>query len=356
MADKLRIAVLGIDHPHGMGWRESLTHVRDELEITVLMPAFYDATASLEERLAKLPRFDNVDELLNEGSDLFDAALVCLPNNKGPEAVIQLAQAGKHILMEKPGAANAVDAQRMAAAIRKNKVAFQNGFMWRYDELTNRMRDMVRDGRFGKLISVEMTWATSNVDRRDPAHYLFDEAQSSGGFFNWLACHHLDLLSYVTGEAITGVTARVGVFGDTETAVEDGGSAILDLAGGGLATFTGGYWHPRWANDIHWTLRGSKRWVHWEPSREGTGGVLEIHGPQPQFVAMDEVFELPPDEVSGYGGQRMIDLLRDWIRAMRKGTNCRNTPESTIATLEVIDTIYEASEKAKRIECNIEAK
>ena len=52
----------------------------------------------------------------------------------------------------------------------------------------------------------------------------------------------------------------------------------------------------------------------------------------------------------------MIDLLRDWIHAMRMGTNCRNTPESTIATLEVIDTIYQASEKAKRIECNIEAK
>jgi len=68
-----------------MGWRESLTHVRDELEITALMPAFDNATASLEERLAKLPRFDNVDELLNEGSDLFDGALVCLPNDKGPK-------------------------------------------------------------------------------------------------------------------------------------------------------------------------------------------------------------------------------------------------------------------------------
>ena len=197
MADKLRIAVLGIDHPHGMGWRESLTHVRDELEITALMPAFDNATASLEERLAKLPRFDTVDELLNEGGELFDAALVCLPNDKGPDAVIQLAQAGKHILLEKPGAGNAADARRMAEAVREAKVAFQNGFMWRYDELTNRLRDMVRDGRFGRLISVEMTYATSNVDRRGPEHYLFDEAQSGGGFFNWLACHHLDLVSLV---------------------------------------------------------------------------------------------------------------------------------------------------------------
>jgi len=163
-------------------------------------------------------------------------------------------------------------------------------------------------------------------------------------------------LLYMLDENITGVTARVGVFGKTETEVEDGGSAILDLADGGLATFTGGYWHPRWANDVRWTLRGTERWVHWDPGRAGTGGVLEIHGPQPQFMAMDEVFKLPPDEVSGYGGQRMVDLLQDWIRATREKSNCRNTPESTVATLEVIDAIYDASEKGQRIECNIEAK
>ena len=355
MADKLRIAVLGIDHPHGMGWRESLELVRDELEITALMPAFDGALASLEERHAQLPRFDSIETLFTDGGNLFDGALVCLPNNVGPDAVIALVQAGKHILLEKPGAANAADARRMVEAVRGAKVAFQNGFMWRYDELTNRLRDMVREGRFGELISVEMTYATSDVSRRDSSHYLFDAEQSGGGFFNWLACHHIDLLQYVTGEAITGVTSRVGIFGGTETEVEDGGSALLDLAGGGLATFTGGYWHPRWMNDVQWTLRGTQRWVHWAPDRAGTGGALDIHGPQPQFMAMDEVFELPPDTVGGYGGHKMVNLLRDWIRCARDGGDCRNTPESTTATLEIIDAIYEASEKGRRVECAIEA-
>jgi len=355
MADKLRIAVLGIDHPHGMGWRESLALVEDELEITALMPAFDGALASLEERLAKLPRFETVETLLSEGGDLFDAALVCLPNNTGPDAVIALANAGKHILLEKPGAANAADARRMAQAVRGAKVAFQNGFMWRYDELTNRLRDMCREGRFGKLISVEMTYATSNVFRRNPDHYLFDAEQSGGGFFNWLACHHIDLLLYMCGEAITGVTARVGVFGGIESEVEDGGSALLDLSGGGLATFTGGYWHPRWMNDVRWTLRGTERWVHWDPGRAGTGGAIDIHGPQPQFMAMDETFELPPDEVGGYGGQKMVDLLRDWIRCTREGDDCRSTPESTTATLEILDAICNASENGQRVECEIKA-
>ena len=334
-----------------MGWRESLRQVLDAVEITALVPAFDNGTTSLEQRYTDLPRFETVEALLRDGGDLFDGALVCLPNNTGPDAVVQLAQAGKHILLEKPGAANAADAHRLAEAVRTAGVAVQAGYMWRYEEGANRLRDMMADGSFGKLISLEMTWTTSNVFRRDPGHYLFDPKVSGPvGFFNWLGCHHLDLLSYVTSQTVTGVTARVGNFGGTPIDMEDGGSAILDLSGGGLATFTGGYWHPRWLNDIQWNLRGTQRWVHWDPSRTGTGGVLEIHGPQPQFMAMEETFELPPDDAPGYGGKAMVALLRDWVRCAHEGGDCRNTPESMVAVLETIDRIYESSRSGRRVE------
>ena len=334
-----------------MGWRESLRQVLDAVEITALVPAFDNGTTSLEQRYTDLPRFETVEALLRDGGDLFDGALVCLPNNTGPDAVVQLAQAGKHILLEKPGAANAADAHRMAEAVRTAGVAFQAGYMWRYEEGANRLRDMMTDGSFGKLISLEMTWTTSNVFRRDPDHYLFDPKDTGPvGFFNWLGCHHLDLLSYVTSQTVTGVTARVGNFGGTPIDMEDGGSAILDLSGGGLATFTGGYWHPRWLNDIQWNLRGTQRWVHWDPSRTGTGGVLEIHGPQPQFMAMEETFELPPDDTPGYGGKAMVALLRDWVRCAHEGGDCRNTPESMVAVLKTIDRIYESSRSGRRVE------
>ena len=334
-----------------MGWRESLRQVLDAVDITALVPAFDNGNTSLEQRYTDLPRFETVEALLRDGGDLFDGALVCLPNNTGPEAVIQLAQAGKHILLEKPGAANAADSRRMAEAVRTAGVAFQSGYMWRYEEGANRLRDMMTDGSFGKLISLEMTWTTSDVFRRDPSHYLFDPKDSGPvGFFNWLGCHHLDLLSYVTSQTVTGVTARVGNFGGTPIDMEDGGSAILDLSGGGLATFTGGYWHPRWLNDIQWNLRGTQRWVHWDPGRAGTGGVLEIHGPQPQFMAMEETFELPPDDTPGYGGKAMVALLRDWVRCAHEGGDCRNTPESMVAVLETIDRIYESSISGRRVE------
>ena len=69
---------------------------------------------------------------------------------------------------------------------------------------------MIADGRFGKLISIEIGQFTSDVARRGPDHYLFDPEQSGRGFFNWLGCHWLDLVPYLTGERSRGGTARVG--------------------------------------------------------------------------------------------------------------------------------------------------
>ncbi len=213
MNSPFRIAFLGVDHPHGAGWRQSLTNFGDEIEITAILPGFSGGTASLEERHAGAARFDDVDDLIARGE--FDGAIICLPNNEAPKAAARLAQAGKHVMIEKPAAGSAANLRPVIDGVSKSNVAFQTGFMWRYDEGANRLKDMVVDGRFGKIINVEITSVTSNVSRRDPDHYLFDREISTAGYFNWLACHYLDLLLYITGEKIVGVTARTGVFGTT---------------------------------------------------------------------------------------------------------------------------------------------
>ena len=352
MPNPFRTAFLGIDNPHGAGWRDLFAGFKDELEIVAIVPGFNNGTTSLEERYADLPRFETVDDLIDFGD--FDGAFIALPNNEAPQAAVRLADAGKHIMVEKPMAGNADDARPVIDAVLKNGVAFQNGYLWRYDEGANRLRNMISDGRFGKLISVEMNFTTSDVKRRDPAHYLFDREVSGSGFFNWLACHYLDLLLYVTGEKITAVTARTGVFGETDTNVEDGGTAIMDLSGGGIATFTGGYWIPRWTGEAHWAVRGTERWLHWEPARAGTGGAFEIHGPKPQWNAMDESFVIPEDRTPGYGGRNAAATVRDWIDAANEGGRpCRGTPASTVDVLTLIDAIYESSQSGRRVNCEI---
>lgn len=349
MTTPFRVAFVGLDHPHGAGWRELLPNLGGEVELTAVVPAFGGGTASLEERYAGVPRFGTVAELIAGGT--FDGAVVCLPNRETPGVLRQLAAAGKHVLSEKPCGASAADFEPAADAIRTAGVAFQCGYLWRYDPGADRLRAMVADGRFGKLVSIEIGQFTSDVARRGPDHYLFDRDLSGRGFFNWLGCHWLDLVPYLAGEAVAAVTARVGRFGAADVPVEDGGTVILELAGGTLATFTGGYWLPRWAGELHLSFRGSRRWVHWHPTHPGTGGRLTVHGPQPQFHAMEETFDLPADRLPGYGGVRGVRLIRDWVAAARVGGACRNTIDTALGTLRLLDTIYTSSEQGRRVEC-----
>jgi predicted dehydrogenase len=348
MTTPFRIACIGIDHPHGAGWRELLPHLGDTVRVTAVVPMFGGTTASLEERYADVPRIGNVVQLLDVGE--FDGAMVCLPNRETPGVVRELAAAGKHVLMEKPGAASAAEFGPAAEAVHKAGVAFQSGYLWRYDPGADRIRAMVGDGRFGKLISIEIGQFTSDVRRRGPDHYLFDAEQSGRGFFNWLGCHWLDLVPYLTDEQVTAVTARVGCFGATPIAMEDGGTVILELASGTLVTLTAGYWLPRWTGELHVALRGSQRWVHWDPTHPRTGGRLVIHGPQPQFHAMEETFDLPADATTGYGGARGVELIREWV-AMARGEvpACRNTVDSAVATLRLLDAVYASSEAGRRV-------
>ena len=196
-----RLAMIGVDHPHGAGWRELILNMDADIEFVAVVPRFAGGLASLEEQLADLPRFETTAQLVEWGR--FDGALVCLPNDEGPGTVQQLAEAGKHVLAEKPLAGSASAVSAALDAVDLADVAFQTGYMWRYDDCTNRLRRMVTDGQFGKLINVEMTFVTSDVTRRGPTHYLFNRERSGAGFFNWLACHYLDLLLYVTDADVT---------------------------------------------------------------------------------------------------------------------------------------------------------
>lgn len=351
MVQPLKLALIGIDHPHGAAWRELLTHFADQVQVVAIVPAFGGSTTSLEEKYARLPQYSSVEDLL-QSDTRFDAALVALANHETPAAVAALAKGGKHLLVEKPAARSASEWQKAVEAVTESHVAFQSGYLWRYDEGAERLRAMVEHGRFGRLISVEMTYVTSDVRRRGADHYLFDKQASGGGFFNWLGCHYLDLLNFVVRETVVGVTARVDVFGTTAVDVEDGGSVILDLKNGAVVTFVGGYWIPRWTGESHWTIRGSERWVHWKPT--SGSGVLEIHGPQPHWHAMEEVFSLPADSTPGYGGYRGVRLIRDWLEAIQQVKPCRNTVHTVAATLEILDAIYQSSASGRRVECHIE--
>ena len=316
----IRLLFLGVDHPHGCSWRESL-ETCGRFQIVGFVPGFGGAITSLEERYMHLPRFDVPSQAIFALN--FDAAVCLMSNREGASACLELSKAGKHCMMEKPGIGSPEAGQEILDAVRAAGTVFTMAYTNRYGDAATKLAAMVKNKQFGKLIALENTSVTTDIRLRNPAHYLFNPTENAmsegeGGYFSWLGCHNLDMVMYLTGQRVVGVTAVVGKFGAHQAPVEDGGTVILELSEGTLVTvssvahcqpirqlqpysyllltrvcwpqLTGGYYIPSRRGETSWSVRGSERWVHWR------GDSLEIHGTNPQWehLAVDEVYDVDP--------------------------------------------------------------
>ncbi|MCC9602488.1 Gfo/Idh/MocA family oxidoreductase [Stieleria sp. JC731] len=102
--------------------------------------------------------FEGHQSLLD--SDQIDAVYVPLPTGLRKDWVIAAAKAGKHVLIEKPIADTAEDAQEMLAACRENNVQLMDGVMFDHSQRIKQVRDAVKNGELGSI-------------RRIQAHFSF---------------------------------------------------------------------------------------------------------------------------------------------------------------------------------------
>jgi predicted dehydrogenase len=98
--------------------------------------------------------YEDYNVMLKEVGDAVDAVTVATPNGVHAPAAIAAANAGKHILCEKPMAMNAKEAQAMADAAKANGVQFIIGFQHRYEPRSKYVRDLVQSGALGKILYV----------------------------------------------------------------------------------------------------------------------------------------------------------------------------------------------------------
>jgi len=101
-----------------------------------------------------VPRvLDSYEALLADPE--LDAVYNPLPNGLHCEWTIRALRAGKHVLCEKPIAANADEAVRMAEAARETGRTLVEAFHWRYHPLAERMRATIAGGELGRVRRLE---------------------------------------------------------------------------------------------------------------------------------------------------------------------------------------------------------
>lgn len=100
-----------------------------------------------------IPRAVGGYQALLDSPDI-DAVYIPLPNTDHVPWTLAAIAAGKHVLCEKPIALSAEDIDRLATAAASANVIVEEGFMYRHEPLTSRVRSLIHDGAIGALRAI----------------------------------------------------------------------------------------------------------------------------------------------------------------------------------------------------------
>ncbi len=179
--------------------------------------------------------FQSWRELLTDRE--VDAVYLATPVYLHAEQAVAAAEAGKHVLCEKPMAMNVAECDRIIAAARAHQVKLGVAYYRYFYRIVIRARELIQSGEIGSPVIAQVNaFEYFNPDADDPRAWLLKRAQSGGGPMFDFGCHRIEVLTHLLGP-ITKVKAQTAnVIFDRE--VEDTAVAAFRFAGGAAAVLT----------------------------------------------------------------------------------------------------------------------
>jgi len=149
--------------------------------------------------------FDNFQQFLK--SDI-NAVYISSKNSDHYEQVIAAANAGKHILCEKPLSITVEQAKEMVEVCKKNNAILTINYVMRHHPIIKKTKEFLDRNMIGKIVSISMKF---NYDFQPNDNFRFKISESGGGALRDLGPHMIDLMRYLGGEfnIITGVVDNV---------------------------------------------------------------------------------------------------------------------------------------------------
>lgn len=134
-----------------------------------------------------------------------DAVVVVTPTKYHRDIAVAAANAGKHILCEKPMAMTEEECREMTEAAEKNHVKLQIGFMRRFDANFVRAKEMIGAGEIGQVVTVKSLTHGPSV----PQEWMYDIRKSNGPLAE-VNSHDIDTIRWFTGSEAVSLYAVAG--------------------------------------------------------------------------------------------------------------------------------------------------
>lgn len=344
-ANPLRLSVAGLGRAFSVMLPTFIRHP------AVRLVAAADTRAEARNQFTKdfsAKAYDTVAALCADPA--VDAIYVATPHQLHREHATQAAQAGKHLLIEKPMALTLEDCMAIVETVRKSKVKAVVGHSHSFDAPVQHLCRLIDSGAFGQVRMINALNYTDYLYRPRRPEEL-DTAKGGGAVFNQ-AAHHVDIARLIARAPVRNVRAMTGSW-DPGRPTEGAYAALLTFANGAFATLTySGYGHfdsdefDGWIGEM-----GQKKTPYAAP-------------PRPQFKTQDEETAFksarnyggadfrPPGEATAHQhfGSLLVSCERadlrpvpDGVMIYQNGTARLDAiPSPYVPRADVIDELYDA--------------
>jgi predicted dehydrogenase len=329
-----------------------------EAELVAVCDAQADRATAFAAQYGGRP-FADFGTLLRETQP--QAVLIATPHPLHAIPAIAAAQAGAHVLVEKPLAATLADCDAMIAAARNTGVQLGVISQRRFYAPVQRMKAAIDAGKLGRPalgVFIMYSW-------RDPAYYRSDPwrgqwATEGGGVLVNQSPHQLDLLQWFMGPIaeISGCWANVN---HPAIEVDDTAVAVLRFKNGGLGSIvTSVAQRPGIYTKVHiHGTSGASVGVETDRGATFVAGMSRVEEPAlndiwtipgeehllAQFQAEDRVRFAQIDATTHYHALQ----IRDFLQAIRAGRAPSVTGEEGRVVVEMFTAIYRSQQERRPI-------
>jgi predicted dehydrogenase len=329
VAERIRVAIIGcggISRGHARGYLQS----PDLFEIVACCDERRELAEERAQQLgAKFVTTDYREVIAREDVDAVD---ICLPHHLHAEVAIAAAEAGKHVLVEKPIANSLQEADAMIEAAKKSGVVLMVAHNERYMPVYRKAKELVEQGILGRIFLARADH--NQFVRINGRHWLWRKETAGGGVLIGSGIHRVDILRWLVGEIVRVWHRQVIVPERFSDEVEAASVTIFEFANGAIGELTCN-WSAYGANSAPWY---ELLWLYGtEGSLHNVGGLFVASEKLPESQGKHVQIPLPDED-------SFVNEIRHFGECVRDGKTPLTSGEEGRKSLAVVIAAYQAAE------------
>ncbi len=307
------------------------------LELVAAVNHKQKSMAEFGKRFNITRQYDTVEAMLNDGN--VDALVVSTPNYLHASQTIAALNIGVHVMVEKPMAMNAQEAEQMCEAAEKSGAILMVAHCWRFDPDVLWLKE--QSEKLGKVIR---TKGYGVHTRWGPSGWFTQKEFAGGGAMADMGIHALDTARFLLRDPKpVAVYAKIGTY-YKDFDVDDTGVIIVEWDNGAISYIESGWWQPHADGPEAATqLYGTQGFGQLFPTR------LELPNRKEQKIdVIDSGFEFPRQE---HCPQSLYDAqLKYFVECIEMNQVPIPGGMEGWINMKVIDAAYESSRTGKVVE------